>query len=282
MTLRCTPDTTRIGWIGTGVMGASMCGHLLDGGLRATVFSGLGQSRAAAGAGRAWADSPRRWPSKRRHLHDRRFSRDVREVFWAQTASLAGVGGQRARRHDDQRAIAGHRDRPKAARREVRRDRCPRLRRRRRGPRRRAVDHDRRRRDRRCLGPCWQAMGRRWSARAARRRATHQNGQPDADRDQHDRRLRGAALRIQGRAGPGDGDESVASGAAGSWSLSNLGPRMIAGNSTPAFSSSTSSRTWASPWTRPSGWASSPRPDPRPASCTAVAAQGHARGGTHL
>ncbi len=33
------PSTTRIGWIGTGVMGASMCSHLLDAGYRATVFN---------------------------------------------------------------------------------------------------------------------------------------------------------------------------------------------------------------------------------------------------
>ncbi len=33
------PDTTRIGWIGTGVMGRSMCGHLIDAGYKATVFN---------------------------------------------------------------------------------------------------------------------------------------------------------------------------------------------------------------------------------------------------
>jgi 3-hydroxyisobutyrate dehydrogenase len=49
--------------------------------------------------------------------------------------------------------------------------------------------------------------------------------------------------------------ESVASGAAGSWSLSNLGPRIIRTISIRASSSSTSSRTWASRWTRPGGWA---------------------------
>ncbi|MEM9587923.1 MAG: NAD(P)-dependent oxidoreductase [Planctomycetota bacterium] len=34
-----TPDTTRIGWIGTGVMGRSMCGHLMAAGYRATVYN---------------------------------------------------------------------------------------------------------------------------------------------------------------------------------------------------------------------------------------------------
>ena len=54
------PATTRIGWIGTGVMGASMCGHLLAKGFRATVFN---RTRAKAepllARGAAWGDSPR-------------------------------------------------------------------------------------------------------------------------------------------------------------------------------------------------------------------------------
>lgn len=33
------PSKTRIGWIGTGVMGRSMCGHLIDAGFQATVFN---------------------------------------------------------------------------------------------------------------------------------------------------------------------------------------------------------------------------------------------------
>ena len=53
------PAATRIGWIGTGVMGSSMCGHLLAGGFKATVFN---RTRAKAqkllDQGAAWADSP--------------------------------------------------------------------------------------------------------------------------------------------------------------------------------------------------------------------------------
>lgn len=33
------PGKTRIGWIGTGVMGTSMCGHLISAGYRATVYN---------------------------------------------------------------------------------------------------------------------------------------------------------------------------------------------------------------------------------------------------
>ena len=39
MTREITPGSTRIGWIGTGVMGSSMCGHLIAAGYQATVFN---------------------------------------------------------------------------------------------------------------------------------------------------------------------------------------------------------------------------------------------------
>jgi len=54
------PADVPIGWIGTGVMGASMCGHLMDAGHPATVHT---RTRAKAegllSRGAAWADSPR-------------------------------------------------------------------------------------------------------------------------------------------------------------------------------------------------------------------------------
>lgn len=39
MSVEIAPGKTRIGWIGTGVMGRSMCGHLIDAGYSATVFN---------------------------------------------------------------------------------------------------------------------------------------------------------------------------------------------------------------------------------------------------
>jgi 3-hydroxyisobutyrate dehydrogenase len=55
-----SPERTRIGWIGTGVMGTSMCGHLLGAGYSVTVFN---RTRARAepllARGAAWADTPR-------------------------------------------------------------------------------------------------------------------------------------------------------------------------------------------------------------------------------
>jgi 3-hydroxyisobutyrate dehydrogenase len=39
MSLVIKPGTTRIGWIGTGVMGTSMCGHLMAAGYETTIFN---------------------------------------------------------------------------------------------------------------------------------------------------------------------------------------------------------------------------------------------------
>ena len=39
MTQTIKPESTRIGWIGTGVMGASMCGHLIAAGYQTTVYN---------------------------------------------------------------------------------------------------------------------------------------------------------------------------------------------------------------------------------------------------
>ena len=39
MKLEISPQKTRIGWIGTGVMGRSMCGHVLDAGYQVTVYN---------------------------------------------------------------------------------------------------------------------------------------------------------------------------------------------------------------------------------------------------
>ncbi len=52
-------ETTRIGWIGTGVMGSSMCGHLIDAGYRTTVYSRTRErAQPLMDRGAAWADTP--------------------------------------------------------------------------------------------------------------------------------------------------------------------------------------------------------------------------------
>lgn len=52
-------ESTRLGWIGTGVMGRSMCGHLLAAGYRVTVYSRTKEkSQALLERGATWAESP--------------------------------------------------------------------------------------------------------------------------------------------------------------------------------------------------------------------------------
>jgi 3-hydroxyisobutyrate dehydrogenase len=55
-----SPSTTRLGWIGTGVMGLSMCGHLLEKGYTVTVHNRTKpKSQPLLDKGATWADSPR-------------------------------------------------------------------------------------------------------------------------------------------------------------------------------------------------------------------------------
>ncbi|MAI69964.1 MAG: oxidoreductase [Rhodopirellula sp.] len=55
-----TPGKTRIGWIGTGVMGSSMCGHLMAGGYTATVFNRTVEKTASlVDRGAVLANSPK-------------------------------------------------------------------------------------------------------------------------------------------------------------------------------------------------------------------------------
>ncbi len=54
------PGTTRIGWIGTGVMGRSMCGHLIERGFSATVHTRTREkAQSLLDRGATWAASAR-------------------------------------------------------------------------------------------------------------------------------------------------------------------------------------------------------------------------------
>lgn len=84
---------TRIGWIGTGVMGAPMCGHLLQAGFPVTVFN---RTRARATglleAGARWADSPADVAAASDVVFTMvGFPADVREVVLGERGALAGV-----------------------------------------------------------------------------------------------------------------------------------------------------------------------------------------------
>ncbi len=87
-----TPGTTRIGWIGLGVMGASMCRHLMDAGFAATVFTRR-QSKAEPHieAGATWAGSPREVAEQSDVVFTIvGFPRDVREVILGEHGALEG------------------------------------------------------------------------------------------------------------------------------------------------------------------------------------------------
>src|SRR5204862_2658094 len=83
---------TRIGWVGTGVMGRWMCQHLITKGYQATVYN---RSRDKASelldAGAAWGDSPRAVAERSDVVFAIvGFPKDVREVFLGPQGALAG------------------------------------------------------------------------------------------------------------------------------------------------------------------------------------------------
>jgi 3-hydroxyisobutyrate dehydrogenase len=87
-----TPGKTRIGWIGTGVMGASMVGHLIKAGYAATVFTrSKSKAESLISAGAEWANSPKAVAEKSDVIFAIvGFPTDVREVMLGPNGSLAG------------------------------------------------------------------------------------------------------------------------------------------------------------------------------------------------
>ena len=62
---KVSTENTGIGWIGTGVMGASMCMHLVKAGYRTTVYTRTrNKAEGLIEAGAAWAKSPKDAASK--------------------------------------------------------------------------------------------------------------------------------------------------------------------------------------------------------------------------
>jgi 3-hydroxyisobutyrate dehydrogenase len=89
---KAEPGKTRVGWIGTGVMGRWMCQHLLSKGYKATVYN---RSKDKAGplleAGATWAQAPRTVAEQSDVVFAIvGFPKDVREVFLGADGALAG------------------------------------------------------------------------------------------------------------------------------------------------------------------------------------------------
>ncbi len=234
------PGTTNIGWIGTGVMGNSMCGHLIAKGFKATVFT---RSRAKAQAlldkGAQWADSPRAVAERSDVIFAIvGFPKDVREVFLGKDGALAGSKAgnvlvdmttsepslaaeiyQAAKAkgvHSVDAPVSGGDVGAREARLSIMI-----------GGDKEVVD---------ALQACWEAMGKT---------IVHQG---PAGAGQHTKMVNQIlistmmvgvceALLYGFKAGLDLETvmKSVSTGAAGSWSLSNLGPRIMANNFDPGF-----------------------------------------------
>jgi 3-hydroxyisobutyrate dehydrogenase len=234
------PGKTRIGWIGTGVMGSSMCGHLLAKGFAVTIYNRT-RSRAdgLVAKGARWANSPRAVAEASDVIFTIvGFPSDVRSVVLAADGTLAGSkpGNVLVDMTTSEPSLAGEIARAAQAKgvysvdapvsggdvgaREARLSIMI-------GGDKPVVD---------ALAPCWEAMGKT---------IVHQGG-PGAG--QHTKMVNQVliasnmigvceALLYGYRAGLDLPTvmQSVTPGAAGSWSLANLGPRIIANNFDPGF-----------------------------------------------
>lgn len=234
------PGKTRVGWIGTGVMGNSMCGHLIRAGFSATVFNRSAEkTKALAQLGAQVAKSPSEVAENADVIFTIvGFPRDVREVILGAQGTLAAASAGKilidmttseptlAREIYEKAKAKGVYavDAPVSGgdigAREARLSIMI-------GGDREVVD---------ALTPCWQAMGKT---------IVHQG---PAGSGQHTKMVNQIliasgmigvceALLYGYRAGLDLETvlQSVSSGAAGSWSLSNLAPRCIRGDFAPGF-----------------------------------------------
>jgi 3-hydroxyisobutyrate dehydrogenase len=240
MALRITPAETKIGWIGLGVMGSSMCGHLIDKGFAATVYT---RTKSKAGEllkkGAAWAATPQAVAEQSDVIFSIvGFPSDVREVMLGAEGALAGsksgnvlvdmttsepslaieiAKAAKAKGvHSVDAPVSGGDVGAKEARLSIMI-----------GGEKEVVD---------ALQPCWEAMGKtivyQGSAGAGQHTkmvnqtliASNMIGVCEALLYAHQ-----AGLNLETVM------QSVATGAAGSWSLSNLGPRIINNNFDPGF-----------------------------------------------
>ena len=235
-----TPGKTRIGWIGTGVMGNSMCGHLIKAGFAATVHTRTpAKAEHLVNQGAKWAASPKEVAEASDVIFAIvGFPADVREVFLGKDGALAGskAGNILVDMTTSEPSLAVEIAEAAKAKgvfavdapvsggdigaREARLSIMI-------GGDKEIVD---------ALQPCWQAMGKT---------IVHQGG-PGAG--QHTKIVNQIlistmmigvceALLYGYKAGLNLETvmQSVSTGAAGSWSLSNLGPRMMANNFDPGF-----------------------------------------------
>ena len=93
MSIAVVPGTTKIGWIGTGVMGRWMCQHLMDSGYSATVHNRTKErAQPLLDAGAAWADSSHEVAAASDVIFTIvGFPPDVRDVYLGENGILKGA-----------------------------------------------------------------------------------------------------------------------------------------------------------------------------------------------
>ncbi len=86
------PGKTKLGWIGTGVMGKSMVGHLMDKGFSATVYNrSKDKAEPLLAKGAKWADTPKQVAEQSDVVFTIvGFPADVRNVILGPDGALAG------------------------------------------------------------------------------------------------------------------------------------------------------------------------------------------------
>jgi len=89
------PGSARVGWVGTGVMGTSMCGHLLERGYDVTVTTRSPErAEGLVGRGARWASSAAELASASDVIFSMvGFPHDVREVLLGPAGALQGATG---------------------------------------------------------------------------------------------------------------------------------------------------------------------------------------------
>ena len=243
--MNIVPGQTKIGWIGTGVMGSSMCGHLIRAGFSAVVFNRTPAKTAGLRElGATVVNSPAEVAEQADVIFTIvGFPRDVREVILGDQGTLQAAAKQTGKQakvlvdmttsepslaveiynrakevgvHSVDAPVSGGDIGAKEARLSI------------------MLGGDREVCD--ALAPCWQAMGKTIVY------------QGPAGSGQHTKMVNQVliggnmigvceALLYGLRSGLSLETvlQSVSSGAAGSWSLSNLAPRCIRGDFAPGF-----------------------------------------------
>src|SRR5947209_2985896 len=89
---RAEPGKTRVGWVGTGVMGRWMCQHVMTKGYQATVYNrSREKAKPLLDAGAAWGETPKAVAERSDVVFAIvGFPPDVREVFLGPQGALAG------------------------------------------------------------------------------------------------------------------------------------------------------------------------------------------------